>query len=139
VIYRKESQSIYSGMKMLWDNGFSYESKIKIPEPISFLEDLGILVLEKVRGRQLRRYLNQKGPAALARMKAVSRWLAKLHYLKIDLAGITPHPDEESTLRAFVRHVWSIKFLLDEAELFSLAVKPEDVMEIPTAHSREHI
>lgn len=100
-------KKIYSVMRMLWDNGFDRESKLRIPEPLFFLEDLGLLVLEKARGRQLRKYLNQSGLVARAHMKAVAKWLAKLHYLNVDLDEVSPHPDEEATIRAFVRQAGS--------------------------------
>ncbi len=104
---KTEAGRVYSVMKMLWNNEFNRRSKLKIPEPFSVLEDLGLLVFEKAPGRQLCEYLSQSGPAAMARMKAVARWLAKLHYLNIDLERISPHPDEQDGLRAFARHAGS--------------------------------
>ncbi len=104
---KAEAGRIYSIMRMLWDNGFGRESKFKIPEPFSFLEDLGLLVVERAQGRELGSYPRQKGPAAEARMRAVAHWLTKLHHLNIDLKGISPHPPEEAGIRAFVRRAGS--------------------------------
>ncbi len=104
---KTEAGRIYSIMRMLWDNGFNRESKLKITEPFSFLEDLGLLVVERAQGRELGSYPGQRGPAALVRMRAVAHWLAKLHHLGIDLKGINPHPPEEAGIVAFVRRAGS--------------------------------
>ncbi len=93
----------YSIMRMLWDKGFNRESNLKIPEPFAFVEDLGLLVVEKARGIELASYLKQREPVPPVRMRAVARWLTKLHNLGIDLRKIRPHPDEKAGIREFVR------------------------------------
>lgn len=97
-----EGKKTYAAMRMLWENGFGHGSKLKISEPFCYLEELRFLVLGKARGMLLRNNLYQSGPVALARMKAVARWLAKLHHLDAGFEGIALHPDEESSIRVFV-------------------------------------
>lgn len=97
-----EGKKTYATMRMLWENGFDHSSRLKISEPFSYLEDLKLLALGKARGMLLRNNLYQSGPVALARMRAVARWLAKLHHLDAGFEGIAPHQDEESSIRVFV-------------------------------------
>lgn len=104
---KAEGKKIHSIMKLLWENGFNHESSLTIPEPFCYLDDLGIQVQERAHGLLLRKNLHLHGPVALARMKAVARWLVKLHHLDADFTGISPHPDEESSIRVFVDQVGS--------------------------------
>lgn len=104
---QREGEKTYHTMKMLWENGFDNESKQRISKPFCYLEDLGLLVLGKARGMLLRKNLHQSGPAALDRMRAVARWLAKLHQLNVDLKKISPHPDEETSIKDFINQMGS--------------------------------
>lgn len=104
---KAEGKKSYAIMKMLWENGFDRRSGLMVPEPLCYLEEMGLLVQERAHGMQLRRNLNLSGPVALERMKAVARWLAKLHRLDVNQDRIALHQDEESSLRAFVSQVGS--------------------------------
>ncbi len=102
---KAKGKKTYAALGMLWNNGFNRESELRIPEPFSYLEDVGLLVSEKAQGMLLSKKLHRSGPVVIARMKAVARWLTKLHHLAIDLNEISPHPDEETSIRDFVRQV----------------------------------
>ena len=99
---KTQGEKTYSAMRILWENGFDRKSRFRIPEPLSYLQDLGLLVLEKAVGRQLSEIFGQGGPVVIARMRTVGRWLAKLHSLDIDLGGISPHPEEETSAKDYV-------------------------------------
>lgn len=99
---KAKGKKTYSDIRILWNNGFNRESKLRIAEPYFYLEDLGLLVFENAPGALLSRKLHQSSPIAMARMKPVARWLAKLHHLDIDLKEVNPHPDEETSIGDFV-------------------------------------
>jgi aminoglycoside phosphotransferase (APT) family kinase protein len=100
---RIEGRKTYDIMKMLWERGFNRKSRLRILEPYAYREDLGLMVMEDAHGMLLVRNLRQKGPAAVARMKAVARWLSRLHNLEADFSTVDLHPPDEISIRDFVR------------------------------------
>jgi hypothetical protein len=114
---KAEGRKTYHIMKTLWENGFNRQSKQRISEPFSYLDDVGLLIFAKAQGMLLRRSLRQGGPASLFRMRAVARWLMKLHHLHADFPGLSDHSDEETSIREFVDQVGSREHrLLPELE-----------------------
>jgi len=102
---KAEGKKTFFAMRLLWENGFNRQSRLRIPEPFLYLEDLGIQVQERVHGMQLRENLRQNSPVAVGRMRAVARWLTKLHQLDADLTGISIHPPEDVSIKDFVRQM----------------------------------
>ncbi|MBI5584541.1 MAG: aminoglycoside phosphotransferase family protein [Deltaproteobacteria bacterium] len=100
---KAEGRRIFTAMKLLWENGFDRSSRLTIPEPYDYLDDLGLMVLETVQGELLLKVLPRSNPATRIRMRDVARWLAKLHQLTADSDQIGPHGEDEVSIRDFVR------------------------------------
>lgn len=118
---KAEGKKIFFIMRLLWENGFNHQGKFRIPEPHFYLEELGIQVQERAAGMLLRKNLNVRGPIVLTRMKAVARWLAKLHHLDADVTKIRAHADEAISIRDFVHEVGSREHRLFFPRLVELA------------------
>ena len=100
---KTEGRKTYDIMKMLWERGFNGKSRLRVLEPHAYLEELGLLVMEDAHGMLLVKNLRQSSPAAVDRMRAVGRWLSKLHHLDPDFAAADLHPADAVSIRDFVR------------------------------------
>jgi len=97
----------YWVMRMLWEKGFDDKSDLRIPRPISFVEDLGLLIQERAHGTLLNKKLNHNLPVDSGALKAAARWLIKLHSLDPNLERILLHPDDETIIKSCVHRVGS--------------------------------
>ncbi len=95
---REKGRQEFLAMRTLWEKGFDHQSDLKIPKPISFLEDLNLLVQERAHGTLLRNKLTDHSPDALHAQKAAARWLIKLHAVDAGHETIRLHPDDEISI-----------------------------------------
>ncbi len=75
----QHGEKIFQLMRSLWNCGFAREAEdgICIPEPLGFMPELGMLLMEEAPGRKIRNLINRDGDPA--HMKLLARTLAKLH------------------------------------------------------------
>lgn len=75
----RRGEKVFHLMRGLWQNGFSREAEdgICIPEPLGFMPEPGLLLMEEAPGRKVRNLINNDGNPA--HMKVLARTLAKLH------------------------------------------------------------
>ncbi|MCG8605013.1 phosphotransferase [bacterium] len=78
-------EKIFNNMRNLWKNGFSGDAVdgISMPEPIAFLSQLNLLVLQEIPGLPIKTVLKERPQAEPARQLA--RALAKLQSCQVEL------------------------------------------------------
>ena len=102
---REKGRQEYLVMRTLWEKGFDDQSDLKIPKPLSFLEDLNLLIQERAHGTLMRDRLTEHSPDALAAQKAAARWLIKLHAVDGSRESIRLHPDDEISIENWVQGI----------------------------------
>ncbi len=119
---RSKGRHEYSAMRMLWEKGFDQKSDMRVPRPISFFEEFGLLIQERASGASLRKTINRPSSVASASLKAAARWLTKLHHIAADHEEIGQHPDDEASIEGCVHRIGSKEpqFLPKLKELGSL-------------------
>ncbi len=101
-VNRTKGKNEYLAMRLLQRMGFGEQGRMKVPRPFCYLEEMGLLIQERVAGRLLRSYLGQKTPAALKVMRVAAQWLARLHHLPANDKQIGIHPDDQSSVRVLL-------------------------------------
>jgi len=79
-VHRKDLTRSFNLMRLLWENGFSYnaEDDIRIAEPLFMARDINLLFMEVVPGIKVRKFI-KRGLDSTAYMRRFARTLAKLH------------------------------------------------------------
>lgn len=96
-----EGELVASTHRALWQRGFGSESSHRVPEPVAYLADLGVLLMRPVTGERLKELELRGGDALLDGIRRAAQWLAALHESPVRL-GRDDDVDER-TARLAVR------------------------------------
>jgi hypothetical protein len=81
----------YEVLRALWQRGFGPGSRYRVPEPLGYYADWGVLVMRPAPGLRLSTLVERPGPWEEG-LRAAGNWLARLHAVSAD-----PEPREDVT------------------------------------------
>jgi aminoglycoside phosphotransferase (APT) family kinase protein len=83
------AEVLYRALRSLREAGFKPPSRMTVPEPIACLPERGVVLQEKVPGRQASELLLARSGRALFAAADCARWLAALHQSRVP-ADVAP-------------------------------------------------
>jgi hypothetical protein len=84
--------------RTLWDNGFGLGSPYRVPEPIAYLSDYGVLVMHVAPGEPLRHLMAGSWDKFKEGLIGAARWLAALHAWPYRVGPVREVADDFSRL-----------------------------------------
>jgi len=79
-IYAEERPDIHGYLEELWRTGFDRNSKFSIPQPLTYVPSLRLLLEEKVQGLSVREiFLGTDRPKQMEAAERSALWLARFH------------------------------------------------------------
>jgi hypothetical protein len=91
-----EGHAAYRILHALWQGGFGASSAYRVPEPIAYLSEHGVLLMGRAQGEPLGGLETLDGAAFRAGLSQAARWLGALHVSPVRLG-----PEEDRLRDAF--------------------------------------
>jgi aminoglycoside phosphotransferase (APT) family kinase protein len=93
-VYSAGGSRVFDVMDRLSRSGFDAMDELSIPRPLAFLEELGLLLYEKVKGPRAQEFFVAAGSRQRAAgAERCARWLARFHALAPRTAPVFGLPD----------------------------------------------
>ncbi|HKZ78503.1 MAG TPA: phosphotransferase [Pyrinomonadaceae bacterium] len=96
--------------KRLWDDGFSNQSQLNIPQPLGYWGRLHLRLREKASGKLLKDWINYTDADWTGPMRRVGSWLAKLHSSNIKVAREFNVETETRLLKGWMEDLMACDF-----------------------------
>jgi aminoglycoside phosphotransferase (APT) family kinase protein len=118
-VYAEDHEDVYRAMKQVSAAGFTADAEFSIPEPLAYLPQLNLLLIEKVEGSDATGEFVKEDVAALTRAaERCAQWLAHFHNSAPKL-GVVYEMTAERMQGWVSRLVSPFRSLEDKAELLS--------------------
>jgi hypothetical protein len=114
--FTTDRSDVFSAMEKIHQAGFGSDSAFAVPKPIAYIPSLGLLLEEKVEGKQVKGILSSEGKEAQAEAARRSgEWLARFH-------SNAPRTGSRVVPSTFLEHIhgWA-----DQVVAFSESTKPK--------------
>jgi hypothetical protein len=132
--------------RAFWENGFGRNSRFRVPEPLAFVPEQGLLLMRESPGVPLAALLGKNSGYWTAGVREAARWLAAFHRSSLRVGDPEPEWDALKTFRLANRLVKAAAArpservaLLDLMQMLKerFAALPEDRPVVQT-HGRFH-
>ena len=90
----------YEWLRLLWKDGFDSESCYRVPEPLGYLAEDGMLLMREVHGTPASE-LAAEGPRekAVEAMRLAARWLLRFHWSHLEALDVEPPCEQIEVLK----------------------------------------
>jgi len=105
-VYSTDGSHVYDVMDRLSQSGFGAMDEFSIPQPLAFLEGLGLLLYEKVQGPRAQEFFVAAGARERAAgAERCARWLARFHALAPKTAPVFGLPGHMVRMAEHLRFI----------------------------------